>query len=105
MAPKSNALYVACEECKADIRKLPAEPVPLQICNAPTGLMKEMDYGKGYIYAHDTKEKLTRMKCLPDALTGRRYYRPGDQGQERQVKERLDKILAWRDGYDTDRGC
>lgn len=98
MAPKSNALYVACEECKADIKALPAEPVPLQICNAPTELMKEMDYGKGYIYAHDTEEKLTRMKCLPDTLAGRRYYRPGEQGCERQVKERLDKILAWRDG-------
>ena len=98
MAPKSNALYMACEECKADIKELPAEPVPLQICNAPTDLMKEMDYGKGYIYAHDTKEKLTRMKCLPDALAGRRYYRPGEQGQEKQVKERLEKILEWRNG-------
>ncbi len=105
MAPKSNALYAACEECKEDIRKLPAEPVPLHICNAPTKLMKEMDYGKGYIYAHDTKEKLTRMQCLPDALNGRRYYRPEGQGQEDKVRKRLEDILAWRNGNDTDRSC
>lgn len=96
MAPKSNALYMACEACKADIKELPAEPVPLWICNAPTGLMKEMDYGKGYIYAHDTEEKIARMQCLPDALAGKRYYQPGIEGQEKQVKERLEKILAWK---------
>lgn len=105
MAPKSNALYMACEDCKADIKQLPAEPVPLQIRNAPTGLMKEMNYGKGYIYAHDTKEKITKMQCLPDTLAGKRYYRPGDQGYEKQVKERLERILAWRDKDDTDSGC
>ena len=70
MAPKSNALYTACEACKKDVKELPAEPVPLQICNAPTGLMKELNYGKGYIYAHDTEEKLSRMQCLPDSLAG-----------------------------------
>lgn len=96
MAPKSNALYRACEACKSDIKELPAEPVPLQICNAPTSLMKELDYGKGYIYAHDTEEKLTRMQCLPDALADRRYYLPGTQGQEGQVKERLEEILRWK---------
>ncbi len=98
MAEKSNALYRACEACKTDVRELPAEPVPLQICNAPTGLMKELDYGKGYEYAHDTEEKLTRMQCLPDALAGRRYYLPGEEGQEKQAKERLDEILAWKKG-------
>lgn len=96
MAPKSNALYRACEACKADIKELPAEPVPLQICNAPTDLMKKLDYGKGYIYAHDTQEKLTRMQCLPDALADRRYYLPGTQGREEQVKERLEEILRWK---------
>lgn len=98
MAPKSKALYVACEECKKDVRELPAEPVPLQICNAPTNLMKELNYGKGYIYAHDTEEKLTRMQCLPDSLAGRRYYRPSREGAEMQVKEHLDQILAWKNG-------
>lgn len=98
MAPKSNALYVACGECKKDIQELPAEPVPLQICNAPTGLMKELHYGEGYIYAHDTAEKMARMQCLPDTLAGRRYYRPGDAGQEKQVKERLEQIMEWKRG-------
>ena len=96
MAPKSNALYRACEACKADVRELPAEPVPLHICNAPTNLMKEMNYGKGYIYAHDTEEKLTRMQCLPESLGDRRYYQPTEQGQEKQVKERLETILRWK---------
>lgn len=96
MAPKSNALYEACLSCKADIKERPAEPVPLQICNAPTGLMKDLHYGEGYIYAHDTEEKLSRMQCLPDALAGRRYYQPGKQGDEAQVKKRLEEILAWK---------
>lgn len=96
MAPKSNALYQACENCKADMKELPAEPVPLQICNAPTSFMKEMDYGKGYIYAHDTKEKMAKMECLPKALSGRRYYYPTDQGKEKEVKERLEEILKWK---------
>lgn len=96
MAPKSNALYMACESCKKDVRELPAEPVPLQICNAPMGLMKDLDYGKGYIYAHDTKEKLSRMKCLPESLEGRRYYLPTEEGQEGKVKERLREILQWK---------
>ena len=96
MAPKSNALYVACEDCKADIKELPAEPVPLHICNAPTEMMRDLDYGKGYIYAHDTEEKLARMECLPEVLAGKRYYRPGGQGKEQQVKERLKEILEWK---------
>lgn len=96
MAPKSNSLYRACEAVKADIKELPAEPVPLHICNAPTGLMKELDYGKGYQYAHDTEEKLTKMQCLPDSLADRRYYVPGTEGKERQVGERLQEILKWK---------
>lgn len=96
MAPKSNALYAACEETKKDIRTRRTDPVPLQICNAPTELMKELDYGKGYEYAHDYENKLTRMQCLPDALADRRYYRPTGQGREREVKERLEEIQEWR---------
>ena len=96
MAPKSNALYVACEHAKKDVRELPAEPVPLQICNAPTALMEELDYGKGYIYAHDTEEKLSKMKCLPESLADKRYYLPTSEGNEKAVKERLEEILAWK---------
>ncbi len=98
MAPKSNALEVACLQAQADIHRQPAEPVPLQIRNAPTQLMKDADYGKGYIYAHDTQEKMARMDCLPDSLKGRRYYVPTEQGREARVKERLDAILAWKAG-------
>ena len=96
LAPKSNALYRACLSVKDDIKQMPAEPVPLQICNAPTKLMKELDYGKGYIYAHDTEEKLSAMQCLPDSLKGKRYYEPTDEGAEGKVKERLEEILRWK---------
>ncbi len=96
MAPKSNALYMASESCKKDIKELPAEGVPMQIRNAPTKLMKDAGYGKGYIYAHDTQEKITKMKCLPDSLSDRRYYYPTTSGIEKNVKERLEKILEWK---------
>ncbi len=102
MAPKSNAVYTAVNETARDIAQSPAEPVPLVIRNAPTGLMKEAGYGKGYLYAHDTAEKLTGMQCLPDALAGRRYYRPTDQGRERAVAERLEQILAWKKEHPYD---
>ena len=58
--------------------------------------MKELNYGKGYVYAHDTEEKLTNMQCLPDALADRRYYRPGKEGEEEQIRKRLDEILEWK---------
>ena len=96
MAPKSNAVYMAVGAAKRDIHDSPAEPVPLQIRNAPTKLMKELDYGKGYQYAHDTEEKLTKMQCLPDTLAGKRYYRPTNQGREQKIGERLEKILEWK---------
>ena len=97
MAPKSNALYRACESCKADIKSMPAQPVPLQIRNAPTGLMKELDYGKGYIYAHDTEEKLTHMQCMPDSLKDRVYYHPTQEGEEKETAERLEEIKKFRE--------
>ncbi|NCB91674.1 MAG: replication-associated recombination protein A [Clostridia bacterium] len=96
MAPKSNALYTACEDCKRDVRSKRAEPVPLQLRNAPTKLMKDLSYGAGYQYAHDTEEKLTKMECLPESLRGREYYRPTVQGEERQIKEKLERVKAWK---------
>lgn len=96
MAPKSNALDVACMEASQDIKNAPAEPVPMQIRNAPTQLMREAGYGKGYVYAHNTAEKMAAMQCLPDALKDRRYYRPTDQGREKAVAERLEQILKWK---------
>ena len=98
MAPKSNALYVAANEAKMDIKNAPAEPVPLQIRNAPTQLMADANYGKGYIYAHDTDEKIARMQCLPDALKDRQYYRPGDKGAEAEIADKLDRIRRWKAG-------
>ncbi|MCI9540818.1 MAG: replication-associated recombination protein A [Lachnospiraceae bacterium] len=98
MAPKSNALYMACNACKKDIKEFPAEPVPLHICNAPTTLMQDLHYGEGYIYAHNTEEKMARMQCLPDALAGHSYYQPTTQGKEKQVKERLEEIEKWKNG-------
>ncbi len=98
MAPKSNAMEVACIQAMQDVRDKPAEPVPMQIRNAPTALMKEVGYGEGYQYAHDYAEKMTRMACLPDSLAGRRYYLPTEQGREAEVKTRLEKILAWKAG-------
>lgn len=96
VAPKSNALYMAYEHAKKDAIKQLAEPVPLVIRNAPTRLMKELDYGKGYQYAHDTEEKLTNMQCLPDSLAGVTYYHPTTQGLEARVKARLDEIKRWK---------
>ena len=96
LAPKSNALYMAYEAAKKDALTMLAEPVPLVIRNAPTRLMKELDYGKGYVYAHDTEEKLSSMQCLPDSLAGKTYYRPTEEGREAAFKERLEEIRAWR---------
>lgn len=98
MAPKSNSAYMAYESAKADAQNMLAEPVPLTIRNAPTGLMKDLHYGDGYVYAHDTKEKIARMQCLPDSLEGREYYRPTDQGAEEPVKGRLEEIRKWKRG-------
>ena len=96
LAPKSNALYAAYETAKKDAQKMLAEPVPLVIRNAPTRLMKDLHYGEGYQYAHDTQDKLTTMQCLPDSLLDRRYYRPTHQGSEARVAQRLEQIQEWK---------
>lgn len=98
MAPKSNSLYAACEHCKEDIRTKTAEPVPMNLRNAVTDLMKDLNYGEGYVYAHDTKEKMARMQCLPDSLKDTRYYYPKDVGAEGKVAERLEEIRRWKQG-------
>ena len=99
LAPKSNSLYAAYESAKKDALEQLSEPVPLQIRNAVTGLMKELRYGEGYQYAHDTQDKLTDMQCLPDSLQGKRYYRPTTQGNEARFKERLEQVEAWRQAH------
>ena len=102
LAPKSNALYMAYESAKKDALTQLSEPVPLVIRNAPTKLMKELDYGKGYEYAHDAKDKLTAMRCLPDSLEGRRYYRPDGKGEEGELKDRLERIIEWKKRHRKD---
>jgi putative ATPase len=89
-APKSNAIYSAYGRAAADARNGPTEPVPLHLRNAPTRLMKELDYGRGYQYAHDAPDAITAMTSLPESLASRRYYQPTERGFEKEVKRRLD---------------
>ena len=96
LAPKSNACDVAYHLASRDAKNMLAEPVPLVIRNAPTKLMKNLNYGKGYQYAHDTKDKLTTMECLPPSLKGKEYYKTGIQGNEARFKQRLEKIKEWK---------
>ena len=96
LAPKSNALYMAYNAAREDALKQLDEPVPMNIRNAVTGLMKDLGYGKGYQYAHDTADKIAAMQCLPDSLLGREYYHPTDQGLEYKFRDRLEQIKAWR---------
>lgn len=96
LAPKSNAMETAYLSAKEDAVKHLAEPVPLVIRNAPTKLMRELEYGKGYQYAHNTKDKLTNMQCLPDSLKDKTYYHPTEQGLEKRFKDRLQFIKEWK---------
>jgi putative ATPase len=102
LAPRSNSIAVAIDAALSDVRNSPAEPVPMHIRNSPTKLMKNLGYGKGYEYAEGTEEKITRMQCLPDALRDRRYYEPGDRGNEVYYRKRLDAIRDWRAGKRED---
>ena len=96
LAPKSNAVYTAYGEVLADIEAKPAEPVPLHLRNAPTRLMKELDYGKDYQYAHDVEGKVAAMECLPPSLVDRRYYQPTNEGREKLLAQRMEEIAKLR---------
>jgi putative ATPase len=98
VAPKSNALYTAYDAVQQDVESTSAEPVPLHLRNAPTDLMKNLGYGKGYEYAHDLQEKVAGMQCLPDSLRNRVYYHPTDEGMEKRIRERLDEIRKIKAG-------
>jgi putative ATPase len=91
-APKSNALYTAYGAVQQDVERTAAEPVPLHLRNAPTGLMKNLGYGKGYQYAHDAADKVADMQCLPDSLRERVYYHPTNEGVEKRIRERFEQI-------------
>ncbi|HEV8659265.1 MAG TPA: replication-associated recombination protein A [Thermoanaerobaculia bacterium] len=95
-APKSNATYAGYSEAVTEVRQGDNPPVPLHIRNAPTPLMKDLGYGRGYKYAHDYEDQTTPMECLPDALRGRRFYEPKDVGFEREIRERLEKMRKAR---------
>jgi len=96
VAPKSNALYVGYGAAKQEVRRRPGLPVPLQLRNAPTGLMREAGYGEGYRYAHDEPGGVADMECLPAGLEGARFYEPGAQGWEAKIRERLAEIKRLR---------
>ena len=98
LAPRSNSAYQAYEAAKADALNMLSEPVPLVIRNAPTGLMKDLNYGQGYVYAHDTKEKIARIQCLPDSLIGKSYYKPTREGEEGKAADRLSWAKNFREG-------
>jgi putative ATPase len=96
IAPKSNALYTAYGEVQGDVERTAADPVPLHLRNAPTGLMKGLGYGQGYQYAHDLEDKVADMQCLPDNLRDRVYYNPTSEGVEKRIRERLEEIRRRR---------
>jgi putative ATPase len=96
IAPKSNALYTAYGEVQGDVERTSADPVPLHLRNAPTGLMKGLGYGRGYQYAHDLEDKVADMQCLPDNLRDRVYYHPTSEGLEKRIRERLEEIKRRR---------
>lgn len=101
LAPKSNAVDQAAQKAQADVKRTGNEPVPLQIRNAPTKLMKDLGYGADYQYAHNTKDKLTTMKTMPPALAGHEYYLPTEQGNEKRFKQRLAFLKAWHAQHDS----
>jgi putative ATPase len=96
VAPKSNALYTAYGAVQNDVEQTAADPVPLHLRNAPTGLMKGLGYGKGYQYAHDVDGKVASMQCLPDNLRERVYYTPTNEGIEKRIRERMEEIRRIR---------
>jgi len=97
LAPKSNAIYTAFGEVQEDVEKTSADPVPLHLRNAPTGLMKAFGYGKGYQYAHDLDSRVADMQCLPDNLRDRKYFHPTLEGFERELRKRMDEIVRARE--------
>jgi len=98
LAPKSNAIYTAYGAVLADIEATAAEPVPLHLRNAPTKLMKELDYGRDYQYAHDVEGRVADMECLPPGLAGRRYYLPTNEGREKLLAQRMEEIARIKTG-------
>ena len=97
MAPKSDSVYRALGRVKDDVRNTTAEPVPMNLRNAPTRSMKDWGYGEGYEHAHQFRDAVTGMECLPESLQGRRYYHPTEHGIEKRIAERLRELLKIKD--------
>ncbi|MCB1033646.1 MAG: replication-associated recombination protein A [Acidobacteria bacterium] len=97
LAPKSNALYAGYKKARQVLAERPADPVPMAIRNAPTGLMKEVGYGRGYVYAHDTEAGVGGLECLPESLLGERFYEPGNRGFEQELGRRLERLRELRE--------
>ncbi|NLA69432.1 MAG: replication-associated recombination protein A [Clostridiales bacterium] len=97
LAPKSNSMETAYLSARKVANAELAEPVPMNIRNAPTELMKGLGYNKGYVYAHDTQDKVSSMQCLPDNLVGTQFYKPTEQGLEGRFKDRYEAILKWKE--------
>ena len=97
LAPKSNAVYTAWGAIQQDIQRTAAEPVPLHLRNAPTSLLKSLDYGRDYQYAHDVEGKVADMDCLPPSLANRRYYHPTQEGREKLLAQRTEEIRRIRE--------
>jgi putative ATPase len=106
LAPKSNALYRAYGKTRAEVERGSSPPVPMHLRNAPTKLMKGLGYGQGYVYAHDTREGLGRMSCLPESLAQEVYYEPKSRGYEKELAERMEQIRRWHEtrNHQTDPG-
>jgi len=104
LAPKSNSVYTAYGAVQREVEETRQEPVPLHLRNAPTKLMKELDYGKGYRYAHNEEGKVAEMDCLPDALRGRSYYKPTQEGREKILAQRMEEIRRIRAGKRDTKG-
>jgi putative ATPase len=101
LAPKSNSVYTAYSAVQQEIEHTRQEPVPLHLRNAPTRLMKELDYGKGYLYAHDEEGRVADMDCLPDSLRGHSYYQPTQEGREKLLAQRMEEIRRIRSAKRT----
>jgi putative ATPase len=97
LSPKSNALYTGFKATQKEVARGSNPPVPLHLCNAPTGLMRDLGYSKGYVYAHDTSEGMAAMSCLPESLAHKIYFRPGRRGFEAELNERMDQIRKWHE--------
>ena len=102
LCPKSNAVFMAYEAARKDAAEHDTDPIPMPIRAAYTSLQRELGYGKDYQYPHDAPQRITNMQCMPDALVGKQYYHPTDQGKEASCRKRYEWILEWHRAHDDE---